>query len=75
LTVVEHGMLEFEGHWWTLPGSKEELIVTGFRMNPTTYYQRLNKLIKHPLALAEYPTVVNRLRRIQEGSMRRRLAW
>jgi hypothetical protein len=68
-------MLDFEQQWWAKPGAKQQAIITTFGLGLTTYYQALNAALKLPDALAEYPTLVNRLRRIQLSTRRRRFAW
>lgn len=75
LSARDRQMLEFEEKWWRQAGSKEQAIVTTFDVGVTTYYQALNALLKLPAALAQYPAVVNRLRRIQLATRRRRFGW
>lgn len=68
-------MLRFEESWWRKPGAKDQAIITTFGLSVIRYYQLLNKVLALPSALAEFPAVVHRLRRVQMSGMRRRLAW
>lgn len=66
LSDMERAVLEFESGWWRDASAKEEDIRTTFGWTVTRYYQRLNKLLDSQVALAEFPTLVGRLRRLRE---------
>lgn len=72
LTHKERGVLLFEAQDWGSAGRKESAIPEMLAMSPTTYYQILNALLDREEALAEYPVLVNRLRRIREQGQRQR---
>jgi hypothetical protein len=80
--VVERGepgerwreILDFEGKWWQLGVSKELAIRERFGISPARYYQRLNRLIELPEALAYDPMLVRRLRRLREARRKKRFA-
>jgi len=72
LTERERAILEFEGTWWSEPGSKEHAIRDRFELSPTRYYQLLNELIDLVGALAYDPLVVRRLRRQRDRRRRAR---
>ncbi|HUY63442.1 MAG TPA: DUF3263 domain-containing protein [Acidimicrobiales bacterium] len=59
----ERALLEFEGSWWTRPGTKAGAIRDRFGFSATSYYRRLALLVDSPDALAEAPLVIRRLRR------------
>jgi hypothetical protein len=67
-------ILEFERHWWRLPGPKERAIRERFGLSAARYYQLLNRLIDSPQALRHDPMLVKRLRRIRAGRRRSRFA-
>lgn len=73
LTELERQILEFESRAWKLPGGKETAIRETFDMSATRYYQIISHLIRDERALAEFPVLVNRLRRMP--STRWRAAW
>lgn len=56
-------VLLFEGAWWRRAGSKDDAIRATFRCSPVAYYQRLNRLLDDPAAMAAQPLLVARLRR------------
>jgi hypothetical protein len=68
---VARPLMVFEAAWWQRAGSKDQAIVTTFDLSVTRYYQILNAALDLPAALAEFPLVVNRLRRLRG----RRFAW
>ena len=51
-------------------GEKERRVRENLGLSATEYYQRLNALLDRSEALAEYPVVVNRLRRIRDRRIR-----
>jgi hypothetical protein len=67
-------ILDFEGEWWQLGVSKELAIRERFGISPARYYQRLNRLIELPQALAYDPMLVRRLRRLREARRKKRFA-
>lgn len=58
-------ILAFERQWWRHAGAKEQAIRDTFGLSPTRYYQRLNRLLDEPAALAHDPVLVGRLRRLR----------
>lgn len=66
LTDSDARILEFEQHAPRSVGAKEEAIRAQFGMSPIRYYQRLNMLIDASDAMAAYPTLTARLRRIRD---------
>lgn len=72
LSAVERGILDLEGEWFRLPGSKEAAIRERFGITETRYYQVLNRLIDQGDALAYAPMVVGRLRRLRDTRQARR---
>lgn len=70
LSEVDDGILRLAGS-----GADAGAMANAIRdlgMDEVPFYQRLNRLLDDPDALAAYPVVVNRLRRLREGSARRR---
>ncbi len=74
LTESQAALLDFEKHWWSLPGSKEAEIRERFGLSTTRYYQLLNALIDTEAALAYDPLLVKRLRRMRTARQRERTA-
>jgi hypothetical protein len=74
LSDRERAILAFERQWWKYAGAKEQAIRDLFDMSATRYYQVLNTLIDHPLALAHDPMLVKRLRRLRASRQRTRQA-
>lgn len=56
--------LRLAGQFWASPGAKEMAIRERFGVSATRFYQRVNRLLDNPEALAADPLLVNRLRRI-----------
>ncbi|QGK69335.1 DUF3263 domain-containing protein [Allosaccharopolyspora coralli] len=71
---TDHAILEFARQWWHQPGNKERVIQERFGLSPTRYYQRLNRLLDEPSALAEQPGLVRQLRRLRATRQVRRNA-
>jgi hypothetical protein len=71
---TDHAILAFEGEWWRYAGNKERIIQERFGLSPTRYYQRLNRLLDEPEALARQPALVNRLLRLRQARERQRTA-
>lgn len=74
LTESQAALLDFEKHWWSMPGSKEAEIRERFGISTTRYYQLLNSLIDTEAALAYDPLLVKRLRRLRTARQRERTA-
>lgn len=55
-------MLDLERRTWRRPVAKQQAIRAAFGWTPTSYYQRLNRLIDLPAAWAADPITVKRLR-------------
>lgn len=69
LTDRETQILEFEdAHTGGHLGRKELAIFDDLHLRPARYYQLLNRLLDNPDALAAYPALVTRLRRIRDAS-------
>ncbi|SFT52319.1 Protein of unknown function [Actinopolyspora lacussalsi subsp. righensis] len=64
---TDRAILAFENEWWRHSGTKERLIQERFGLSAIRYYQRLNRLLDDPEALAASPALVNRLLRVREG--------
>lgn len=71
LPEIDRRILAFEAKTWPSPGAKESAIGREFQMSGIRYYQQLNRLLDDSRALAAYPQMINRLRRIREGRTRR----
>lgn len=67
LSAQQRAMLGFAEQWWKYQGAKESAILERFGISATVYYQRLDALIDDPVALAEAPGLVLRLRRLREA--------
>lgn len=65
-------VLAFERQWWRHAGAKEQAIRDTFGLSATHYYQRLNRLLDDPAALAHDPVLVHRLRRVRASRVRSR---
>lgn len=74
LTDLEIRILDFERQWWRYAGMKDAGIREQFGMNAAQYYEALNNLIDREDALAAYPLLVKRLRRLREARLASRLA-
>lgn len=70
---TDHAILAFESEWYRYAGSKERIIQERFGLSPARYYQRLNRLLDEPEALAQHPTLVNRLLRLRQARERQRV--
>ncbi|GAA4858583.1 DUF3263 domain-containing protein [Saccharopolyspora rosea] len=69
---TDRAILAFEKEHWHYAGNKERVIQERFGLSPTRYYQRLNRLLDEPEALAQQPALVKRLQRLRDGRERRR---
>jgi Protein of unknown function (DUF3263) len=73
LSERDRAILDFEGSWWTVPGSKNAAVKTRFGLSSSRYRQILTALIDSDEAEAFSPLLVRRLRR--ERDRRRRLRY
>lgn len=65
LTENDARILAFEEQGMRAGGRKDEAIRNELGISPARYYQRLNVLIDVPAAMAEYPSMTARLRRLR----------
>ena len=65
LSQRDKRVLEFESSWWHYPEPKDRAVREYLGMSATRYYQALRRLVDDETAVAEYPLVVRRLRRIR----------
>ena len=72
LTERERAVLDFERSWWSLDGSREQLIRERFACAPEDFRLELGALVDSPDALAYDPLVIHRLRRQRDRSRRAR---
>lgn len=72
MNEADHAILAFENEWYRNAGSKERVIQERFGLSATRYYQRLNRLLDDPEALAHRPALVKRLLRQRDERERRR---
>ena len=63
LTERERAILDFEGSWWKVATTKEQLIRERFHMSPDAFHKKLFSLIEREAAFTYHPFVVQRLRR------------
>lgn len=70
----DQALLDFERHWFTYAGAKEQAVRDLFGVSATRYYQLINALIDRPEALAADPMLVKRLRRLRSSRQRVRSA-
>lgn len=73
MTDLERQILDFESQWWQYAGNKEAGIVRRFGMSVIRYHQKLNQILDNSEALAYYPILVNRLRRLRSGRVSARV--
>lgn len=71
---TDRAILAFESEWWRNAGNKDRVIRERFGLSATRYYQRLNNLLDEPEALAQQPTLVNRLLRLRDSRAEQRRA-
>jgi hypothetical protein len=70
LSEQDRAILELEAALPGLGGEKERRAREELGLSATAYHQRLNALLDRAEALAEYPVLVNRLRRIRDRRQR-----
>jgi hypothetical protein len=73
LNEAQRSLLDFERHWWQLPGSKTSEIRSRFGFSSSSYYRALYALVDLPVAEAYDPLTVRRVRRRREQSRRERI--
>lgn len=71
MTDTDRAILELESRWYRHAGSKQQA-VRELGLVETHYWQRLNRLLDDPEATAEFPELVNRLRRLRDARARQR---
>lgn len=71
---TDRAILDFESQRWRYTGNKERVIQERFGLSPTRYYQRLNRLLDEPEAVAQQPALVNRLLRLRDSRADQRTA-
>lgn len=67
LTTDERQLLEFAKLRWKYPGARDTAILEQFRISPTIYFSRLNRLLDDPRALAAEPQLVRQLLRARDA--------
>ena len=72
LSERERAILDFEGSWWTEPGSKEAAIRARLGLSASRYRQILAALIDSAEAETAAPLTVRRLRRERDRRRRAR---
>ncbi|GAC71099.1 DUF3263 domain-containing protein [Gordonia soli] len=72
MTDEDRRLLDFAGKHWRFAGNHAAAIDAEFGISITRFWQRVNRLLDDPDALAHNPVVVNRLRRIRSGGSSRR---
>lgn len=72
LSERDRAILEFEGSWWTEPGSKEAAIKARLGLSASRYRQILAGLIDSEEAASAAPLLVRRLRRDRDRRRRAR---
>ena len=70
LSERQRAILEFEGSWWTQPGSKEAAIKARFGLSASRYRSILAELIDSTDAELLDPLLVRRLRRDRDERRR-----
>lgn len=68
LDPVDRQILDFAHMHWNYQSAKEQEIRDTFDMTPVAFYQRLNRLLDDPMALAYAPGTVRRLLRQREAN-------
>jgi hypothetical protein len=72
LSERDWAILEFEGSWWTVPGSKEAAIKARIGISPTRYREILAGLMDSTEAEDAAPLLIRRLRRERDRRRRAR---
>lgn len=66
LSDQDREVLDFAKQWWKYPGARHEALLEKFDYGPTTFFQKLNRIIDDPAAMEHDAQTVNRYRRIRE---------
>ncbi len=74
LTDTDRALLGIFGKSWTYSGYKEQAVREATGLSMTRATQIVNRLCDTEAALAEFPTVVNRLRRLRSQRLQSRSA-
>lgn len=72
LSERDRAILEFEGSWWTEPGTKQAAIKARLGLSASRYRQILASLVDSEEAAIAAPLVVRRLRRDRSRKLRAR---
>ena len=67
-------ILDFERDAWRLSIPKDRAIRETFGISATRYHQLLHRIVDRPAAIAYYPMLVRRLRRLRVLRRKRRTA-
>lgn len=67
MTDDDRLLLEFAARWWRNSGAAETAIRNELGLSPVRFYQRLNRLLDSPAALAAEPVLVRRLQRVRSA--------
>ncbi|GAA1881538.1 DUF3263 domain-containing protein [Williamsia serinedens] len=67
MTDDDKQVLEFAARWWRNSGAAETAIRNELGLSPVRFYQRLNRLLDSPAALAAEPVLVRRLQRVRSA--------
>lgn len=70
LSDTDRELLRIFGQQWAFSGPKETAIREATGLRSFEAAQRVNRLLETEVALAEFPTVVNRLRRVRAANKR-----
>jgi len=73
VTEDDRELLRFEETHTRTDGIKQGRIREVFGISATTYYQRLNRLMDDPAAIATFPALVKSLQRQRQERVSRRL--
>lgn len=69
MTDTDVAVLAVAGRFYRQPGAREQAALDELGLSPTAFWQRLNRLLDDPVALASDPPTVNRLRRLRAARM------
>ena len=67
LSDTDLAVLRFAARAPRSVGAREDAVRSELGMQPIRYYQRLNRLLDSPAALAAEPQLVRRLQRLRDG--------
>ena len=74
MTVREHMILRLAAATYRYPARREADALELVGLTPTRFWAAVDRLLDDPDALAAYPTVVRRLRRLRDARARQRSA-